>query len=46
MPQSYAARTYRDIRSWRDLADGGHFPAWQNTAEVAEGITSLARMVS
>lgn len=46
MPQSYAARTYRDVRSWRDLEDGGHFPAWQNTAEVAEGIISLARMVN
>jgi pimeloyl-ACP methyl ester carboxylesterase len=46
MPQSYPARTYRDIRSWRNLEDGGHFPAWQNTAEVAEGILSLARIVN
>jgi pimeloyl-ACP methyl ester carboxylesterase len=46
MPQSYAARTYKDIRSWRDLDDGGHFPAWQNSREVAEGILDLARMVS
>jgi pimeloyl-ACP methyl ester carboxylesterase len=46
MPQSYAARTYQDIRSWRDLEDGGHFPAWQNTSEVANGILELARSVS
>lgn len=45
MPQSYAARTYRDIRFWGELEDGGHFPAWQNTREVAEGITALARLV-
>lgn len=45
MPQSYAARTYRDIRSWCELEDGGHFAAWQNPAEVAEGILDLARMV-
>ncbi|MGH2550463.1 MAG: epoxide hydrolase family protein [Thermomicrobiales bacterium] len=44
-PQSYAARSYRDIRSWRELNDGGHFPAWQNSREVAAGILDLARMV-
>lgn len=46
MPQSYAARTYKDIRSWRDLDDGGHFPAWQNSREVADGILELARLVN
>ncbi|CAN5347366.1 epoxide hydrolase [soil metagenome] len=45
-PQSYAARTYKDYRSWRDLDDGGHFPAWQNSQEVAEGILDLAERVS
>ncbi|WP_444588292.1 epoxide hydrolase family protein [Brachybacterium sp. AOP43-C2-M15] len=44
-PRSYAARTYLDLRAWEELPDGGHFPAWQNTAEVASGIIDLERDV-
>lgn len=40
-PRSYAARTYRDIRSWEELPDGGHFSAWQNPDEVSAGIIDL-----
>jgi hypothetical protein len=46
MPRSYAARTYQDIRAWRELEDGGHFTAWQNAEDVATGILGLARLVS
>jgi hypothetical protein len=46
MPRSYAARTYQDIRAWREFEDGGHFTAWQNAEDVATGILGLARLVS
>jgi pimeloyl-ACP methyl ester carboxylesterase len=42
-PRSYAARTYLDIRSWEELPDGGHFPAWQNAPDVAAGIVELEK---
>ncbi|KQZ07743.1 hypothetical protein ASD23_18285 [Agromyces sp. Root1464] len=34
-PQSYAARTYRDIRAWQQLPSGGHFTVKQSPELVA-----------
>ncbi|WP_035281364.1 epoxide hydrolase family protein [Brevibacterium album] len=45
-PRHHAARTYRDIRSWAELEDGGHFAAWQNAEEVARGIVELEAAVA
>jgi hypothetical protein len=42
LPRSYGARTYRDIRSWRDLAHGAHFTAWQVPGTIADEIATFA----
>lgn len=42
LPRSYGARTYRDIRSWRDLDQGAHFTAWQAPGTVADEIAAFA----
>ena len=45
LPWSDAARTYRDIRSWEELAAGRHFAAWRNPDEVVAGLVDLGREV-
>lgn len=45
LPRSYGARTYRDIRSWRDLDRGAHFTAWQVPRTVAQDITAFATTI-
>lgn len=42
LPRSYGARSYQDIRSWRDLDRGAHFTAWQVPRTVADDIVAFA----
>lgn len=42
-PRSYAERTYRDIRFWNDLQEGGHFTAKQSPHLVAEDMRAFFR---
>lgn len=42
-PQSYAARTYRDIRAWQQLPSGGHFTVKQSPALVATAMREFFR---
>ncbi|MGW9631353.1 epoxide hydrolase family protein [Agromyces sp. NPDC055520] len=42
-PQSYAARTYRDIRDWRQLPSGGHFTVKQSPRAVATAMREFFR---
>jgi pimeloyl-ACP methyl ester carboxylesterase len=42
LPRSYAARTYTDIRRWRDLDVGAHFTAWQAPRAVTADMRSFA----
>lgn len=40
-PREYAARTYRDIRVWKELPRGGHFTAKQTPGLVADDLRSF-----
>ncbi len=42
-PQSYAARTYRDIRAWQQLPSGGHFTVKQSPDLVATAMREFFR---
>ena len=42
-PSEYTARTYRDIRIWKDLPRGGHFAAKQTPELVAEDLKQFTR---
>ena len=42
-PQSYAARTYRDIRDWQQLPSGGHFTVKQSPELVASAMREFFR---
>ncbi|RXZ46777.1 epoxide hydrolase [Agromyces fucosus] len=42
-PQSYAARTYRDIRAWQQLPSGGHFTVKQSPELVAAAMREFFR---
>ncbi|SIO23014.1 epoxide hydrolase family protein [Agromyces cerinus] len=42
-PQSWAARTYRDIRAWQQLPSGGHFTVKQSPELVATAMREFFR---
>ncbi|MFB9310735.1 pimeloyl-ACP methyl ester carboxylesterase [Agromyces hippuratus] len=42
-PQSWAARTYRDIRAWQQLPSGGHFTVKQSPELVAGAMREFFR---
>lgn len=42
-PRSYAARTYSDIRVWKQLTTGGHFTAKQSPELVAADMMAFFR---
>lgn len=42
-PRSYAERTYRDIRFWNDLPEGGHFTVKQSPELVATDMRTFFR---
>ncbi|AOS64115.1 epoxide hydrolase family protein [Actinoalloteichus hymeniacidonis] len=42
-PQSYAARTYRDIRVWEELPSGGHFAGKETPDLLADRMRTFFR---
>jgi epoxide hydrolase len=44
-PRSLGEKSYLDIRSFKRLERGGHFPAWETPDDVASAITDLERIV-
>ena len=44
-PREYAERTYRDIRTWSQLPEGGHFTVKQSPALVAGAMWEFLRLL-
>ena len=44
-PRSFAARTYRDIRVFSELPEGGHFTAFQSPDLVAAELRRLLSLL-
>jgi pimeloyl-ACP methyl ester carboxylesterase len=45
LPRSYGERTYRDVRSWHELDQGGHFTAWQVPRTLADEVAAFATAI-
>lgn len=45
-PREYAERTYLDIRTWKELSEGGHFTAKQTPELVAADMAAFADLLS
>ncbi|MFF1451678.1 epoxide hydrolase family protein [Streptomyces sp. NPDC058274] len=45
LPRAWARERFRDLRHWRDLDSGGHFPALEKPAVLADELRTFFRLV-
>lgn len=45
LPRAWARTRFTDLRYWRDLPEGGHFPALERPAELAAELRAFLRVL-